>query len=464
MALDLEPYAPSAGDPWDVAKAGHLLRRAGFGALPSEIARAVEAGPDGAVDALFVFPAAPAAPIEFSEIPAVEEHANAIVLESILSGKKPPSNPEVRAAYVKAIRAHTRGIIALTSWWMGRMATSAAPLQEKLTLFWHGHFTTSFGDVRDAIAMYDQNQLFRRHAAGNFAHLLDEVARDPAMLRYLNNEANRKDHPNENWARELLELFTMGIGHYTETDVKESARAWTGWTLRDVRTFEGRRAFAFKPGMHDDGMKTFLDQTGAWDGTDVMRIILANPATPRLIAAKLAKFFVAPAPDPGLVEAMAQMLHATGYEVAPLLRAIFRSRAFYRPAVMHAQIKSPVEFVVGAVRHLGVSAPDWIKLSPLAAQAGQRLFFPPTVKGWDGGAAWISAATIFNRANLAGALLSGIFGTPDIVPLSSPETMSAQLLQRPLPLSRRAILAHAARTNREAAIHLIMCLPEYQVC
>ena len=464
MALDLEPYAPSAGDPWDVAKAGHLLRRAGFGALPAEIARAVEAGPDGAVDALFVFPPAPAAPIELNEIPPVEEDADAIVLGSILSGKKPFGNPEVRAAYMRTIRAHTRGIEALTSWWMGRMATSPAPLQEKLTLFWHGHFTSSFGDVRDAIAIYDQNQLFRRHAAGNFAQLLDGVARDAAMLRYLNNDANRKDHPNENWARELMELFTMGIGHYTEADVKESARAWTGWTLRDFRTFAGRRAFVFKPEMHDEGIKTFLEQTGAWDGADVIRIILANPATPRWIAGKLAKFFVAPTPDPRLIAAMAQMLHATGYEVAPLLRTVFRSRAFYHRAVMHAQIKSPVEFVVGAVRHLGVSAPDWVGLSALTAQAGQRLFFPPTVKGCDGGAAWINAATIFNRANLVGALLSGAFGTPDLVPLSSPETMSAQLLQRSLPAARRAILVHAARTNREAAIHLIMSLPEYQVC
>jgi uncharacterized protein (DUF1800 family) len=284
------------------------------------------------------------------------------------------------------------------------------------------------------------------------------------MLRYLNNDANHKDHPNENWARELMELFTMGIGHYAETDVKESARAWTGWTLRDFRTFAGRRAFAFRAEMHDAGMKTFLGQAGAWDGAEVMRIILANPATPRWIAGKLARFFVTPTPDPGLVEAMAQMLHTTGYEMAPLLRAVFRSRTFYQPAVLHAQIKSPAEFVVGAVRHLGVSAPDWIKLSALTAQAGQRLFFPPTVKGWDGGPGWINAATIFNRANLAGALLSGAFGTPDIVPLSSPETMSAQLLQRPLPAARRGILARAAQTNREAAIHLIMSLPEYQVC
>jgi uncharacterized protein (DUF1800 family) len=318
--------------------------------------------------------------------------------------------------------------------------------------------------VHDAIAMHVQNQLFRHNAAGNFARLLDGVARNPAMLRYLNNDANRKGHPNENWARELMELFTMGLGQYTETDVKESARAWTGWTLRDYRTFAGRRIFAFKRQIHDGGTKTFLGRTGPWDGADIMRIILASPATPRWIAGKLAKFFVAPTPDPGLVEAMAQELYAGGYEIAPVLRALFRSQAFYEPAVVHAQIKSPVEFIIGAVRHLGVAAPDWAKLSLGAAEAGQRLFFPPTVKGWDGGTAWITAATIFDRANLAGGLVSGKFGAPNIMPLSSAERMSALLLQGPVPAARSAILREAARANREAAIHLIISLPEYQVC
>src|SRR5437588_4502103 len=204
--------------------------------------------------------------------------------------------------------------------WPGRRRRS----RRKLTLFWHGHFTTSFGDVQDAVAIATQNQLFRQHAAGNFARLLDGLARDPAMLRYLNNDANRKGHPNENWARELMELFTLGIGHYTEIDIRESARAWTGWTLADGRTFEGRRAFGYNPRLHDDGVKTFLGQTGAFDGTDIMRILLSTPAAPRWIAGRLAKFFVSPTPDPDLVEAMAQSLVQHRYEIAPVLRAMFR--------------------------------------------------------------------------------------------------------------------------------------------
>ncbi len=464
MPTGLEPFSPSSRDLWDVTKAAHLLRRAGFGPLPAEIARAVQAGPDGAVDALFAFPSElPPLPVT-GEIHLAEAHVEQVVRDGLRAGVKPKDNPELQAAVEAANRAHARGLMALTEWWLDRMAKSQTPLQEKLALFWHGHFTTSAGDVQDAIALANQNQLFRQHAAGNFGTLLDGVARDPAMLRYLNNDSNRKGHPNENWARELMELFAMGIGHYTETDIRESARAWTGWTLRDYRTYEDRRTFEFKAQLHDTGTKTFFGQTGNLDGTDVMRLILANAATPRWIAGKLARFFVSPAPDGDLVEAMAQALKAGNYEIAPVLRALFRSQAFYRPEVIHAQIKSPVEFVVGAVRHLGISDPNWTRLSQLAAQAGQRLFYPPTVKGWDGGKLWINAATIFNRANLAGALLLSRFGAAETSALSSLETMAAQLLQRPLPAARRPILAEAFKAaGRNAAIHLMMSLPEYQV-
>ena len=464
MPTGLEPFSPSSRDRWDVSKAAHLLRRAGLGPLPAEIAKAVQAGPDGAVDALFAFSSElPPLPPP-GEIHLAEAHVEEVVRDGLRAGVKPKDNPELRAALEAANRAHAKGLMALTEWWLDRMAKSQTPLQEKLTLFWHGHFTTSAGDVTDAIAIANQNQLFRQHAAGNFGRLLDGVARDPAMLRYLNNDSNRKGHPNENWARELMELFAMGIGHYTETDIRESARAWTGWTLKDYRTYEDRRTFEFRAQLHDTGAKTFFGQTGNLDGTDVMRLILANAATPRWIAVKLARFFVSPAPDADLVEAMAQTLKAANYEIAPVLRALFRSRAFYRPEVIHAQIKSPVEFVVGAVRHLGISDPNWPRLSQLAAQAGQRLFYPPTVKGWDGGKMWINAATIFNRANLAGALLLSRFGAADTSALSSLETMAAQLLQRPLPAARRPVLAEAFKTaGRNATIHLMMSLPEYQV-
>jgi uncharacterized protein (DUF1800 family) len=427
----------------------------------------VIAGPDRAVDGLFAFPRDPAPPAAFGQVRAAEYEVETAVdsLRRTSSGRiNFKDHPEIRSLFQQAQGTHGRAIQDLTVWWLDRMARSPTPLQEKLVLFWHGHFTSSFGDVHDVIAMYNQNQLFRRAAAGNFAHLLDGVARDAAMLRYLNNDQNRKGHPNENWARELMELFTMGIGRYAETDVKESARAWTGWALQDTRTYDDHRTFAFRPLFHDEGLKTFLGTTGPWDGTDIIRIILAHPAPPRWIAGKLARFFVAPQPDPALVEAMAQQLLATDYELTPVLRSLFRSRAFYRPEVVRAQVKSPVEFAVGAVRQLGIADPDWNRLSYAMAAIGQRLFFPPTVAGWHGGTSWMNAGTVFARTDLAAALISGRLGAPDMAQLSSVETVVARLLGRPLPPARRTALAQLTAGHQTAeVVHLVMSMPEYQV-
>jgi uncharacterized protein (DUF1800 family) len=462
MPTALEPFVPSPGDPWDAAKAAHLLRRAGCGPLPQEVAEAVASGPDRAVDALFAFPPEPDSAGLFDEVRAAEQQADDA--RRRLPRVRLRDNPELRALYQEAQREHGRAIVGLTAWWLDRLARTPAPLQEKLTLFWHGHFTSSFGDVHDAIAMYNQNQLFRRHAAGNFARLLDGVARDPAMLRYLNNDENRRGHPNENWARELMELFTMGIGHYTEADIKESARAWTGWTLRDYRSYVDRRTFAFKPLLHDGGTKTFLDQSGAWDGTDIMRIILAHPATPQWIAGRLARFFVSPQPDPGLVDALAQQLYLTGYEVAPALRALFRSRAFYGQEVMYTQVKSPTQLIVGAVRHLGIADPDWVRLSQAMAGMGQRLFFPPTVAGWHGEAAWMNAGTVFARTDVLAGLVAGAVGSPDLSAFSSLDAVTSRLLGRSLPTPRRSVLSPlAAGGVTPEVLHLTMSMPEYQV-
>jgi uncharacterized protein (DUF1800 family) len=466
MSGALEPFVPTPSDPWDARKAAHLLRRAGFGPLPDEVTRAVAAGFDGAVDALFAFPPEPASPAFFDDARAAEQRLDSTI-DNLRATHQPvnlQTHPELRALYQDVGRAHYRALVALAGWWLDRMASGPAPLQEKLVLFWHGHFTSAFPDVHDAVAMFNQNQLFRRHAAGNFARLLDGVARDPAMLLYLNNDENRKGHPNENWARELMELFTMGVGHYTEPDVKESARAWTGWSLQEFRPGDGRRTFLFRPQIHDDGVKTFLGRTGRWDGADIMRIILAQDATPRFIAGKLAAYFVSPKPVPALVEAMAGMLRANGYETAPVLKAVFKSRMFYQPDVMLTQVKAPVEFAVGAVRHLGVASPNWVRVYQMAGAMGQHLFAPPTVAGWHGGTAWISAGTIFARADLAAALLSGRLGAVDDGAFPTLDAVAARLLARPLPPQRRATLADATggRPSKEA-VHLVMTLPEYQV-
>ena len=463
MPVALAPFAPSSGDRWDSQKAAHLLRRAGFGPLPREVQAAVAAGPDRAVAALFAFPPPPAPPAALGDARAAEMRLDAELELLRSTNERPKDHPELRAFYEAAAQAHGRAIVQTTSWWLDRMATGPAPLQEKLVLFWHGHFTSAFGDVHDAIAMYNQNQLFRANACGNFARLLDGVARDPAMLVYLNNDQNQRGHPNENWARELLELFTMGIGRYSEDDVRESARAWTGWTLQDERRFLDRRTFAFKANQHDDGQKTFLGETGNWDGTDVIRIVLANPATPSWVAGKLAKFFVSPQPPQDLVDGLARMLRQQNYEIAPVIRALFRSRAFYRADVMHAQVKSPTEYVVGAVRQLGIEDPDWIRLGGAMTVMGQHLFFPPTVAGWNGGPSWINSGTVFTRSDVAAALIGGRLGTPNLTPLGSPEAITTQLLARPLAPARQAILAQASASSIDGAIHLVMTLPEYQV-
>lgn len=466
MAGPLDPFVPSSSDPWDARKAAHLLRRAGFGPLPDEVARAVAAGPDRAVEALFAFPPEPSPPAAFDEVRAAENQLDS-TLDALRASHERidlKTHPELRTLFQEVGRSQGRALAALAAWWLDRMANTPAPLQEKLVLFWHGHFTSAFGDVHDAIAMFNQNQLFRRNAAGNFARLLDGVARDPAMLLYLNNDENRKGHPNENWARELMELFSMGIGHYTETDVKESARAWTGWSLREFRPGEGRRTFAFRPEIHDGGPKVFLGQAGAWDGTDIMRIILAHEATPRFIAGKLAAFFVAPRPDQALVDAMARRLRAANYDLAPVLKSMFRSRTFYSRDVMLAQVKGPVEFAVGAVRHLGVNAPAWVRVYQAAGAMGQQLFFPPTVAGWHGGTAWINAGTVFARADLAAALISGRLGPVDDGAFPTLDAAITRLLGRPLPPQRRVRFTEATggRVSREA-VHLIMSLPDYQV-
>jgi uncharacterized protein (DUF1800 family) len=464
MPAVLEAFLPSPEDPWDAAKAAHLLRRAGFGAPPPEISAAAAAGPERAVDALFAFPSEPEPPAIFDEVTMAEEQLDD-ARERLPRGEaNPREHPELRPLFQAVGRAHARAIVDLTAWWLDRMAHGPAPLQEKLTLFWHGHFTSSFADVHDAVAMFNQNQLFRRHAAGNFATLLDGVARDPAMLLYLNNAENRQGRPNENWARELMELFTLGIGHYSETDVRESARAWTGWSLKDNRTYADRRTFMFRPRWHDDGIKTFLGRTGPWDGADVLRIILATPFAPAWLAGKLARWFVSSQPDQRLVDAMAQQLRETNYELRPVLATLFRSNAFYRPDVMYSQIKSPAEYVVGAIRHLRVQDVDWRRLEASLATMGQRLFFPPTVAGWPGGTRWINAGTVFNRIDVAAGLLTGRLGTADTSGFRSVDEIAVSLLGRPLPAPRQSALARATGGQpTDQAVHLVMSLPEYQV-
>jgi uncharacterized protein (DUF1800 family) len=311
-------------------------------------------------------------------------------------------------------------MIALQTWWLERMTATPAPLQEKMTLFWHGHFTSAINEKgTSAQMMLAQNQLFRQSALGDVRDLTLRVSQDPAMLRYLDNNANIKAHPNENYARELMELFTLGIGNYSEQDVRESARAFTGWTYRMNRE-TGYGEFFDNRAQHDDGAKTFLGQSGTFEGTDVVRIIFEQPAAPRFLASKLLAFFVYDDPEPALVDQVAALIVRKGFALQTVMSTILRSNVFYSARAYRALVKSPVEFVVGTHQLFGIPQIVPVELATLRSM-GQVLFYPPNVKGWDGGAAWVNSQTVLTRENFA----NGVAQNPAM--LSSATWLSASL-------------------------------------
>jgi uncharacterized protein (DUF1800 family) len=282
------------------------------------------------------------------------------------------------------------------------MRRTKRPLQEKLTLFWHGHWATSAEKVKSAYALWLQNTTLRRFAAGNFKQMAVAVSQDPAMLFYLDNAQSRAAHPNENYARELMELFTLGIGNYTEEDIRNSARAFTGWSIdRDRIAFVDRRF------MHDGGEKEFMGRRGRFTGRDIIDILFDQPAVGPYMAKKLWSFFAHENPAPELVAQLAATFREAQWETKPLLRRMFLSRAFYGRDAMHTQIKSPVQWLVGTARLLDAPLPDADTCAAILHVLGQDLFAPPSVKGWDGGYAWITTSTLFSRYNFAGLLAKG---------------------------------------------------------
>ena len=311
----------------------------------------------------------------------------------------------------------------VANWWADRMVSTNRPLQEKLALFWHGHFASSEDKVRDYRKMLGQVALFQEHAAGNFATLLGAVSRDPGMLVYLDAGQNLKSRPNENFGRELMELFTMGVGNYTEEDLREAARAFTGWRDNDL-------SFHIDEAQHDDSQKTFLGRTGPFGGQDVLNIILAQPATGNFIAGKLYRFLVRDDLSPQFQEKLGGLLRSNAYEIAPFLQTVFLSRDFYSPSSVGTHIKGPVELIVSTYRRLGLNAtpgmPDFYSTS---ADLGQALLSPPTVAGWSQGRAWITPGSLLARGNFARAVL-----LPDVIAFTDPNL-------NPYPLQLRAFSA-----------------------
>ena len=361
-----QPYSPSKECPWSRRLAAHLYRRAAFAANWTELDRAVDEGPTVLLDRL-CNPAPPDA--------ASKDFARTIEMlaERIVAGGDTPQ---------------------LAAWWVYRMLKTPDPLLEKLTLFWHGHFATSDAKVDSVELMRDQNELLRRYARGKFEDLVRGISRDPAMLIYLDSRTNRRIHPNENYARELMELFCLGHGNYTEKDIKQLARAFTGWEVQVGK-------FHFNESQHDTGEKSFLGSRGNFDGDDAVRIVLKQPAAPRFIARKLIRFFALdePAATDALVEPIARELRERNFEIGPVVRRILGSNLFFSEHAVGRKVRSPVDLGVGLLRALGATT-STVKLAQGFAELGQSLFFPPNVKGWEGGRTWINSATILGRANL----------------------------------------------------------------
>jgi hypothetical protein len=297
------------------------------------------------------------------------------------------------------LRASVLETNRVSYWWANRMLTSPRPLQEKMALFWHGHFASNEAKVRDYRKLLGQLELFQKQGTGNFRNLTLAVAQDPAMLSFLDAGVNVKGASNENFAREIMELFTMGVGHYTETDIREAARAFTGWNYVDLK-------FVVNKDQHDDGEKTFLGKTGRFDGVDVIDIIMQQPATADFIAGKIYRYFVRQELSPELQKQLGSVLRDNHYEITPLLETIFRSRDFYSSASVGTQIKSPVQLAVSTFRKLGLtSVPGVPDFNSATSALGQQLFSPPTVAGWAGGQSWITPGLLLERGNFARDLL-----------------------------------------------------------
>lgn len=359
--------------------ARHLLNRTSFAAGPAEIETFAALTREQAVERLLSWTGRPAVtpPPEWMDQP----------FESLRRFRG--MSPEERKL---ALRELFQKAFELQSWWVTEMLVTPSPLTEKMTLFWHNHFVSSQQKVRSPQLMYRQNALLRRHALGNFAVMLHAVARDPAMVIYLDSASNRKGQPNENFAREVMELFTVGEGQYGEHDVKEAARAFTGWGLDP-----DRGEFVFRRLAHDGGVKTVLGRSGNFNGDAVLDILLAQPRTAEHIAAKLWREFVSPEPDPAEVGRIAKVFRESGYDIGAALRTLLTADAFYVPRHRAVLIKSPVELVIGTLRQFSFTTGEPLPFVLSTAQLGQNLLAPPNVKGWPGGEAWINSTTLLAR-------------------------------------------------------------------
>ncbi|MGD9905777.1 MAG: DUF1800 family protein [Vicinamibacterales bacterium] len=410
---DLTPL-PAAE--WNADRAAHLLAHAGFGGSPADVAALARLGLDGAVRSLVHYEAIPDPTLQpfvesglwdptldkFPESrPEATDRAAATGASMGVAVKPAGSRPgqPVSDRFFYWLRATMLETRRLGYWWANRMLQTTHPVQQKMALLWHGHFATHENKVRDYRKMVQQVALFERFATGNLRDLTIQVAQNPAMLYFLDAQYNVKGAPNENFAREVMELFTMGVGNYTEQDVRECARAFTGWYFDDL-------AFKIDPAKHDDGVKTFLGKSGPFGGVDVLRIIFEQPVTAEFLAGKIYRHLVRDDLSPVLRAKLGTVLREADYEVKPLLTAILSSKDFYSQASYGAHIKGPVEHYIAMLKHLGAAeVPGVPDFNQSTIAMGQHLLNPPSVAGWAGGRAWITPGLLMARGNVARELL-----------------------------------------------------------
>lgn len=469
-----ERYQPIADSPWDLRKAGHLYRRAAFGATMDELQRAVQMGPERAVTQL-------------------------------LDGRADAEGDQVWGMVTRGLSQFNQGD-QLPAAWLYRMLYSQHPLREKMTLFWHNHFATSNRKVQNAGYMVGQYELMRRHALGSFRTLLQEMSTDPAMMVWLDTIQSKRGQPNENYARELMELFSLGINHprqadrrnYTEQDIREAARAFTGWSLDNGRA-------VFTANQHDDGEKNVLGQRGRFRENDIVRICLEQEAAPYFVVRKLFRFLVSETIEPtaALLEPLATSFKDSDYDFRALVEKVLRSNLFFAPQAYRSRVKSPVDFALGIVRGLeghtqGAGGQRRLGSTQLASALeglGQRLFYPPSVAGWDMGRSWLNSQTFLLRQNLALALTST---TDDRFGRSADPALLARRHNRQTPAdqvdffvrlflqgdvqdaTRRRLVQYletsssqsypffwtaedAADQRVRAMCHMVLCLPEFQL-
>jgi len=459
-------------------KIAHLLRRFGFGASEAELSYYGQGGLNGAIDKL----------LNYQNV----DEGFSVDPMSLATDK----NNKVKLK-----------IEAVQEWWLMRMVATRRPLQEKMTLFWHNHFATSADKVTSPYLMLGQNQILRANATGKFGDLLMTVSKDPAMLLWLDNQFNVKGHPNENFAREVMELFTLGIGHYAEQDIRESARAFTGWGFggkgkkqpKNLKNLKNAQ-FVEQDAGHDHGTKNFLGNSGDFDGDDIIGILCSNPQTAKFITAKLWRWFVYPDPEPTLIDRLAEPFFGNGLDIGQLLRAIMESPEFYSERAERAIYKNPVDFAVVTARQLGFGAQaltgenyeSAVKLATALRIStkgmGMDLMWPPDVSGWKFGSNWISTATLVERIRWAQVLFDranvsvkkrqftlGVDASPLFAQDPTPEGAArrlASIFNADLPKDRFGRLVEAAKSATtgdpndvaSAVTRLIFAAPEFQFC